>query len=294
MRILMLGATGSIGQPLLAELLDNGHSVVCLARSDIAEERLRSMRADIIRGDLRAPELWSDAVRDVDATIHVAATFTDDMGDIDRAVIAALIKSAAKTSGRSRFIYTGGCWLYGATYDGVATETTALSPIPAFKWMTEHAELLEHAGCFAVNVVHPAMVYDENGGVFTRFFENAKRGDPVEVWGSLHTRWPLVHRLDLASAYRLIVESGVAGQSYNVAAEKGVFVRDIVEAIMGRYAIATPPVVRSVQDVVAEHGDWALGPTLDQQMSAKKISTELGWSFRFADAVSLIEMNDAA
>lgn len=288
MRVLILGATGSIGHPLMKELLENGHSVVALARSPSSEERLRLCNAEVVRGDLRQPGRWAATVQDVDAIIHAAATFTDDMGEVDRALIEALMNQAAKSEIKRRFIYTGGCWLYGATHDRRATESSALNPIAAFSWMVENARTLEEARVFDLNIVHPAMVYDSDGGVFTRFIEKAKRGEAIEVWGSLETRWPLVHRLDLAVAYRLVLERGHSGEAYNVASECGVRVGDIVESILRKYRVFQAPRVRSVQEVVAEHGNWAVGPTLDQQMSADKIAAELGWSPRFSNAVGLL------
>ena len=104
----------------------------------------------------------------------------------------------------------------------------------------------------------------------------------------MQTRWPLVHRDDLAVAYRLALEAGEPGQSYNVAAQSGVAVGDIVSRLMTRFDLRIPPQVRSVDDVVAEHGDWAVGPTLDQRMSGRKIRDRLGWTPRNMDVLAEI------
>jgi len=287
MRVLLLGATGTIGSPVLLELVSNGHSVLALARSDAARDKLQNQQADVVRGDLREPSGWVKAVRDVDAIIHVAATFTEDMGGVDRAVVEALINEAAADSVRRRFIYTGGCWLYGDTKGQAVSETAVLNPIPAFAWMVENADRLRQVNCFDLNVVHPAMVYDQDGGVFAKFVEQAEGGGPVEVWGALETRWPVVHRDDLARAYRLVLEGGEAGQAYNVASQAGVSVGDIARAIMRRCQVSGDPVVRSVEDVVAEQGDWAVGPTLDQLMNANRISEQLGWMPEHQDVVAV-------
>jgi len=106
MRVLLLGATGSIGRPVLRELIENGHSVLALARSETAEGTLRREAADVLRGDLREPAPWTPAVREVDAIIHTAATFTDDMAKVDRGVMDALIaEAAASTAGGWRNIW---------------------------------------------------------------------------------------------------------------------------------------------------------------------------------------------
>ena len=94
MRVLLLGATGFIGSGILRELLAAGHGVLALARSGSAAERLRRHGAEVVRGDLREPGHWAAAVRDVDAVIHAAATFSEDMGEVDRIVVRVLTEHA--------------------------------------------------------------------------------------------------------------------------------------------------------------------------------------------------------
>lgn len=285
MRTLLLGATGMIGSALLDELTTNRHSVLALARSHKAARQLAERGVEVLRGDLRDPGPWSRAIHNVDGIVHAACTFTDDMGGIDRRLIEALIAEGRKAGRVLRFVYTGGVWLYGETGDTVATEDSPFNPLPAFSWMIANGNAVLDAPCFHSNIVHPAVVYDRDGGTVSRFLSDAKNGGPIEVWGSLDTRWPLVHREDLARAYRLVLEQGAAGHSYNVAAQEGVPVRRIVAVIAKRFGVASDPLVRSIADMVAEQGAWAMGPALDQQMSAHKLSTTLGWQPQRTDAL---------
>ena len=142
MKALVLGSTGSIGTAVARELAAHGHEIVALCRSDASEAALKGLGYGTLRGDLRRPADWAGIVREVDAVVHVAATFTEDMGDVDRAVVDALIAAAepeAASDDPIRFLYTGGCWLYGATGDAVATEESPFNPIPSFAWMVENA-----------------------------------------------------------------------------------------------------------------------------------------------------------
>lgn len=283
MKVFLLGATGTIGEPLLSELVGEGYRITALARSEASAEAITRAGAEVVRGDLRTPEVWAGAIREADAVVHAAATFTEDMGEVDRRLVDALIAATAGAPRRQRFVYTGGCWHYGATGDHVATEETALDPIPAFAWMIANARRLAAADTFDVLGVHPAMVYVRDGGTFTRMTNEAREAGRVTVWGSAETRWPLVHGRDLARAYRLVLEHGRAGRDYNVAAQEGVPVGRIATAIGARFGVTVPPGVRPAAEVVAAEGDWALGPMLDQQMSAERIRRELGWEPEFTD-----------
>ncbi len=288
MRILLLGATGTIGAALLDELTAQGHSVLALARRDEAARQLSARGIDVVRGDLRAPASWAAALRGVEGVIHAACTFDDDMGAVDRHLVETLIAEGRQAARRIRFVYTGGTWLYGATGDRVATEESAFESIPSFAWMIENAKLLLEAPCFETMIIHPAMVYERDGGAFARFIADARTTGRIEVWGSLDTRWPLVHRADLAAAYRLVLERGTPGQSYNAATQVGVLVGDAVAVLAERFGVTASPLVRGLADVLAEQGDWAEGPTLDQQMSGRKLMESLGWRPTRTDALAEI------
>ncbi len=289
MRVLLLGGTGSIGAPLLDALRQRGHRVLAVVRSSEAEARLQKQGVETLRGDIRNPQDWAaSAVGSVEVIIHVAATFSDDMGDVDRQLVDTLVSAIAETGRRFRFIYTGGCWLFGETGNAVADETSPFDPIPSFAWMIKNWQRLEKAAHLDAILVHPAMVYDRDGGVLTRFMECARDKGRIEIWGSAETRWPVVHRQDLATAYCLALEAGQPGESYCAAAETGVRVGSIVQVLGQRFGLSESPVMVDREVVLSSQGDWAAGPMLDQQMSGRKLTTELGWSPQVRDILSEI------
>ena len=176
MRVLLLGATGSIGAPVLRELLDRGHDIIALARSDGAAATLERTGAAVLRGDIGNPQAWVPTLPDVDGVIHMACDFGSDMAASDRHLLDALLPRLAAQAKRARFVYTGGCWLFGATGDAVATEERPFSPLPAFDWMVPHLQRILDSPAVAGLVVHPAMVYGGEGGVFRRFAREAAQG----------------------------------------------------------------------------------------------------------------------
>jgi nucleoside-diphosphate-sugar epimerase len=275
MRVFVLGGTGSIGSAIIDELLKAGHHVLGLARSEDSARILSAKGVSIVAGDIRDPAKWSGMAAEVDGIVHAAATFTDDMVDVDRVLTSALIDAAKHASAPPRFVYTGGCWLYGETGDTVATEDTPFDPIES---LADHGAEITATPYLEGMIVHPAMVYERDGGVFSRFAEEAKTSRRISIVGSAQTRWPLVHKDDLAVLYRLVLEKGLRGSSYNGATEHGVRVGDIVDVMSARFNLPSHPLIRSVEDAVAEYGDWAAGYALDQQMSGEKARAELGWN----------------
>jgi nucleoside-diphosphate-sugar epimerase len=284
MRVLLLGATGTIGSAVLDELLQHGYSVLALARSDTSAQKIIDKGADVIMGNLKSPQQWSESIQSVDAIIHLAATFCDDMAEIYRRVIDELIEQSHKLNQAIRFIYTGGVWLYGETGDTPATEQSTLNPIASFEWMVPHGQRLFNAPYFNTSIIHPGIAYEQDGGVLSSFIPVEER---IEVWGSFDTRWPVVHTKDLAKAYRLVLEQGKSDSEYNVCSEQGVTVGDIAMARAKKFNLIKPPRVLAKKDVLSEQGEWALGPMLDQCMSAEKIINELGWHPDYTSIVSV-------
>ena len=277
MRVLVLGGTGSIGSAVVAALVRRGHCVTGLARSDASARKLAAVGAEVLAGNARAPERWLGSVDGADAVVHAATDFGSDMAALDRTLMDALLPRLSGNARGQALLYTGGCWLYGATGDDAATERTSFDPLPAFAWMVPAIGRVLAAPGIRGLVVHPAMVFEGSGGVFTRFAEDARSSGRVRVVGDGSARWPLVHRRDLGDLYALALERSAPGEAYNAAAVEGVPVREIARAVARRFGADGAPVPRDVDEAAAELGEWARGYALDQRMSGDKARRELGW-----------------
>ncbi len=283
MKVFVLGATGSIGEGLVKELLKKGHKVLGLSRSEAAEEKLKDSNVIPITGDLNNPQLWIHQAIDSDVLIHVASTFDNDMEIIDKNLVNLLDIELNKTGKTLRFIYTGGCWLYGATGDHVATENTPFKPLQAYQWMVEFCQYILGLDSLQTAVVHPAMVYHQQGGVFENFLSDALSNHELEVWGSAKTRWPLIERSDLAKGYGVLLDHPDLVGHFNLVAEQGVWVGDIANSFITAFAMTKPLKELSMDDLIEEYGDWVEGYGLDQQMSAEKFTAATGWRAEIKD-----------
>jgi nucleoside-diphosphate-sugar epimerase len=289
LRVLVLGGTGSIGSAVVRELINRGHQVHGLARSEASATKLASLGATPLPGDIVSPETWTGRLPQLDAVVHAACDFDSDMGAIDRRLLDRLLPALGAQANKARFITTGGCWLFGATGDGVGTEAAALDPLPAFSWMVPHLSRVLAASEVDGIVIHPAMVYAANGGVFDRFARDAVERDAVRVVGGEDIRWPLVHADDLASLYALALERAPARSTWIGAANDGVPVGQIARAFARRLGTRDlNPEIMSADAAAAEWGEWARGYARDQRLSGTKAQRELGWQPKHLDPESEI------
>jgi len=284
LRVFVLGGTGLIGTAVVRELVGRGHELFGLARSGASAARLDHIGVTSFPGDTQSPEHWVARLPPLDAVIHMACDFSTDMGAIDRHLLDRLLPALAAQEETPRFIYTGGCWLFGATGDATATEATPFRPLPAFAWMVPQLHrVLASPGVGGI-VIHPAMVYAGKGGVFDRFARAAAAGQAVPVVASEAVRWPLVHAEDLAQLYALALERAPPGESYIGAAIEGLPIGRIARAFARRHLTGhEAPQIVTTDVIAAELGEWARGYALDQRLSGDKARRELGWTPRHLD-----------
>ncbi|MGH7924650.1 MAG: SDR family oxidoreductase [Candidatus Binatus sp.] len=279
MRVFVTGATGFIGSAIVRELIDAGHQVLGLARSDAGAKSLVAAGARVHRGYLEDLESLRSGAAMSDGVIHTAfihdfSKYMDNC-ETDRRAIEAL-GSALAGSDRPLIVTSGTAVVLTpgrlATEDDAPASGSASIPRVA----SEEAAASVAARGLRVSVVRLPQVHDPvKQGLVTYAIAIAREKGISAFVGDGLNRWPAVHVLDTAHLYRLVLDQGAAGARYHAVAEEGVPVRDIAAAI-GR-GLKLPVVSKSPAEA-AEHFGWlGLFAGLDCPASSALTQERLGW-----------------
>jgi nucleoside-diphosphate-sugar epimerase len=278
MRVFVTGATGFVGSAIVGELIDAGHQVFGLARSDAAAKSLAAAGAGVHRGDLEDPKSLLSGAGSADAVIHTA--FIHDFSkfkencEIDRRAIEAL-GSALKDSDRPLIVTSGLALL---AQGRAATERdTPPPPGPAsVARASEAAASAVAARGVRVSIIRLPQVHGAGDHAFVPRLIGIAREKRVSAYvGDGLNRWSAVHRFDAAHLYRLVLEKGSAGARYHAVAEGGVPLREIARVIGRRLNL---PVVSKSAEEAADHFGWfASFAGMDLSASSAQTQKELGW-----------------
>jgi nucleoside-diphosphate-sugar epimerase len=280
MRIFITGASGFIGSAIVQELIDAGHHVTGLVRSDAGAQSLAAAGAEAHRGDLEDLGSLRRGAANSDAVIHTA--FNHDFSkyvancEADRQVIEVLGDALAGTG--KLLIVTSGTGMANSAPGVPATEhdLAASSKLVPRAASEEAAASVADRGVRTAIVRLPQVHDTLRQGLITYAIHVAREKGVSAYVGDGLNRWPAAHRLDTARLYRLALEKADAGDKFHAVAEEGVPVRDIAEAIGRGLKV---PVVSVAPKDSSKHFGW-LGAFVGRDVPASSVYTreKLGWN----------------
>jgi len=277
MRIFVAGATGFIGTELVEELIEAGHEVRGLTRSDAGVEQLKAVGAEVHRGDLTDLDSLRSGATEMDAVVNLAfnhdfSTFAKNAEDEIRAIAALgsvlepgklLVVTAGLMRGEPGHVRTEN--------DPPAESTT----VPRKPELTAQAVAAKgvHVAIMRLPQVHDA----RKQGMVSMLIQIAREKGVSAYVGNGASRWAAAPLKDVKHLYRLAVEkTGPGLTTYHAVQEEGVSLLAIAETI-GK-GLKVPVVSIPAEDAV-EH----LGPFLghaaavDLPASSEWTRKTLGW-----------------
>jgi nucleoside-diphosphate-sugar epimerase len=283
MRVFLTGATGFIGSAIIPELINAGHQVLGLTRSDAGAKSLIAAGARVHRGSLEDLESLRSGAAQSDGVIHCAfdhSAFGNDFSkfaevcDKDRRSIEAL-GDALRGSDRP-LVITSGTGMGNAVPGQPATEDHFDPNHPNPRRLSEVAGAAVSERGVNVSVVRLPQVHDTvKQGLITYAVRVAREKGASAYIGEGLNRWPAAHVLDVARLYRLAIEKREPGSRYNAVAEEGVPMRKIAEVIGKGLKV---PVVSISQEEAQAHFGWlAMFAGFDMPASSAQTRQRLGW-----------------
>lgn len=277
MRVLVTGVTGLIGGAVARRLATAGHDVVGLARSEASVAKLNDMAYQAAYGDLEDADSIVNAVHGVDAVVHAASPNDQNSAAYDQVAVRAILDALRGTT--KRFLYTSGCFLYGATGDTAATEESPLHPLDMVRFRQRlEAEILEAAAGGAHGIIlRPAWVYGNHAWTTMMMFSSAQEHGAARYVGNGQNRWTCVHADDLADLYLLALEKAPAASIYNGAHGAAIPLIEIARAASEGAGAGGQLAEWPLEEARQVLGGFADAIACDQVVSGQRAVRELGW-----------------
>jgi nucleoside-diphosphate-sugar epimerase len=282
MKIFMTGASGYIGGTVAARLIEAGHSVSGLARTDASAAKLRAHGMAAVRGELSSHGVVRDAVRAADAVINCADAS-------DPFVVAAIVEGLAG-SGKP-FLHTSGSSVIGDKAAGrlsprIHHEDTPSEPLPEkIQRVAVDRAVLRAAGEGVRSVVLcPSLIYGEGRGAnrdsiqVPSLIRQAVRSGIPRYIGAGENVWSTVHIDDVAAVYLRALEAARPGSFFYV--ENGESsLKSIVESIARLLGAKRAAESWSIDEAIAAWGPQAAWFSLggNSRVRADKARAMLGW-----------------
>jgi nucleoside-diphosphate-sugar epimerase len=294
MRIFVTGSAGFIGSALVPKLIEAGHSVLGLTRSDTGAEALRAAGAEVHYGNLEDLDSLRQPAAEADGIIHLA--FNHDFSQFlkncedDRKAIVAM--GEVLLGSKRPLVITSGTAIANGPDGRLATEdgpTASWNPRAASEAATKELT----ARGVNTSVVRLPQVHDtRKQGLVSHFLAVARAKGVSAYIGDGSNRWPAAHVSDVARLYHLAFEKAEPGAIYHAVDEEGVSMKAIAEAL-GR-GLKVPAISIKPEEAEAHFGWLGRFAGYDMPASSALTRQKLNWTPTGPDLIADLEGMDYA
>lgn len=282
MRVFVTGASGHVASALIPELLDAGHEVVGLARSEASAATVSALGAEVRRGDLDDLDGLREAAADADGVVHLAFKHDsmlsgDYVGAVNADLVAVQAFAEALAGTDKPLVGTSGTlMLLAAGLDRAGTEHDVVTVGPRVDAENLIIGLADRGVRSSVlrlpPVVHSSL---DHHGFIPILISIARTAGVSGYVGDGTNRWPTGHTRDVAHVYRLALEHAPAGSRLHPVGDEGVALRDIAETI-GRH-LNIPTASIPPDQVTAHFGFLARVVQADNPTTSERTRQLLDW-----------------
>ncbi|MEU3644055.1 SDR family oxidoreductase [Lentzea sp. NPDC034063] len=233
MRVFVTGATGWIGSAAVDELLQAGHDVIGLARSDKSSAALTAKGAKAWAGDLDDLDSLRRGAAEAEAVVHLANKhdWADPQGNdrTERLAVEALLEGLEGSG--SPFVIANG--LSGIVTGRPVLESDASPAVgPDSDRGGSENLVLGSPGIRGIAVRFSPTTHGQGDWGFVNWLTAAARKQGVSGYvGEGDAEWSAVHVTDAARLIRLGLESALAGTRLHAVGEQSISTKAIAEAL---------------------------------------------------------------
>lgn len=247
-QIFVTGGSGFIGQALVRRLVGEGHSVRALVRSSASADRVVSLGAEAVEGDLTDPSAWQHTLAGSEVVFHLAAE-TDISASRARHQLMTVhgtraVVDAARRAGVPRFVLCGSeaALLAGDPLLDV-DESAPLRPdseaaYSAAKAEAESIVLAAGGAGFTTVSIRPRFVWGPGSTLIEGLVASARDGRFAWIDGGHHTT-DVTYVDNAVEGLLLGWTRGQPGQAYFVTDEHRVVFREFMESLFALYGVTT-------------------------------------------------------
>jgi nucleoside-diphosphate-sugar epimerase len=299
MKVFVAGATGAMGKQLVPRLVQAGHQVIGMTRTESKQAALWDLGAEPVVADALDPEQVAQAVARTqpDVIVHqLTAISAFDTRHFDRefALTNRLrtegtdhLLSAGRAVGVRRFVAQSyAAWPYARTGGPVKSEDDPLDPTPP-REMRESLAAIRHLEEAVVGADWTEGIVLRYGAFYGPGTSMSPGGESFEivrkrkfpVVGDGRGVWSFVHIADAAEATVAAVERGTPG-IYNVVDDEPAPVAEWLPALAQRIGAPSPWRVPKFVGRLFAGEAGAVMMTEIRGASNTKAKRELGWAPR--------------
>jgi 2-alkyl-3-oxoalkanoate reductase len=302
MKVFVAGATGAIGRPLVALLVEGGHEVTAMTRSPEKAEALRAAGATPTIADALDRDAVKRAVAEAapEVVVHelTAIENLSSMRNVDKAFAATNrlrtegtdnLLAAARAIGARRFVaqsFAG--WPFAREGGSVKTEADPLDPNPLAA-MRETLGAIRHLESEVTAAEDVEGIVLRYGGFYGPGTSVSPGGQNVEmlrkrrfpIVGDGGGIWSMIHVDDAAAATVAAIERGKPG-IYQITDDEPAPVREWLPVLAAAIGAKPPRRVPTWLARVVAGEPTVLMTTAIRGASNAKAKRELGWQPRYA------------
>ncbi|MGI9237277.1 MAG: NAD-dependent epimerase/dehydratase family protein [Woeseiaceae bacterium] len=252
MKILILGATGFLGQLVTARLAKDGHELVCLVRNYVIGNAQTNVTPNItyVQATLDDTKALLEHAGSADFVLHFAWDTTPGTSKGQPVVEAVnnllptfrFLEQLHTVSACPLVFVSSGGAVYDDALDGKATEVSPLNPksyygagkVSVEMFLRAYAAQTDHP----VVIVRPANVYGPGQRIKRQFaivptlMQAIRDGSTFTIWGTGKATRDYLYADDFAEFFALLTRTQHEGvNTFNVASQSSCSINDLCELL---------------------------------------------------------------